>query len=140
MKQTTLSNDAIFALVDQHIFGFEPTCHGPYQYWFLRGYQEIYKCQQCGAEIVSEIPQKLPDQHPRRIPEYRLEQLLQKVKQLNPEQQKRVVVGLLADVSSENWSITTVLAHLLVTMNARQLAIAMLWALGVLSEQEQTHE
>jgi hypothetical protein len=106
----------------------------------LTGHLDSYKCQLCGAEIVSEIPQKLPDQHPRRVPEYRLEQLLQKVKQLNPEQQKRVVVGLLADVSSENWSITTVLAHLLVTMNARQLAIAMLWALGVLSEQEQTHE
>ncbi|GCE50619.1 hypothetical protein EI42_06342 [Thermosporothrix hazakensis] len=37
MKQTTLSNDAIFALVDQHIFGFEPTCHGPCQDWFLQG-------------------------------------------------------------------------------------------------------
>nr|BBH90106.1 hypothetical protein KTC_48570 [Thermosporothrix sp. COM3]BBH90171.1 hypothetical protein KTC_49220 [Thermosporothrix sp. COM3]BBH90236.1 hypothetical protein KTC_49870 [Thermosporothrix sp. COM3] len=140
MKQTTLSNDAIFALVDQHIFGFEPTCHGPCQYWFLRGHLDIYKCRECGAEVVSDDFRRVPSHHPRRIPEYRLEQLLQAVKHLSPEQQKRVVIELLADVSSENWSITTVLIHLLVTMNARQLAIAMLWALGVLSEQEQTHE
>jgi hypothetical protein len=30
-----------------------------------------------------------------------------------------------------------VLAHLLVTLTARQLAIAILWALGVLDDQEQ---
>ncbi|GCE45219.1 hypothetical protein EI42_03194 [Thermosporothrix hazakensis] len=140
MKKTSrsaLSNDAIFALVDQHGFGFEPTCHGPCQYWFLRGHLDIYKCQKCGAEVVSDDFRRIPDQHPRRIPEYRLDQLLQAVKQLKPEQQKRVVVGLLADVSSADWSLTAVLAHLLVTLSARQVAIAILWALGVLDEQEQ---
>ncbi|PZW21137.1 hypothetical protein EI42_05673 [Thermosporothrix hazakensis] len=80
MKKTSrsaFSNDALFALVDQHIFGFEPTCHGPCQYWFLRGPQDSYKCRECGAEIVSDDFRRILDQHPRRIPEYRLKHLLQ---------------------------------------------------------------
>nr|BBH91716.1 hypothetical protein KTC_64670 [Thermosporothrix sp. COM3] len=130
-----LEDQKLFEFIDRHLFGFSFWCTGPCDYWFQRGYLDIYKCRVCGTQVLSDGFHRLPAQHIRRVPSYRSEQIIEAMKGQAKAVQRQFILALrvaAGESTATCHSTTTVLAHVLFNMTPRSTAIAALQALRII--------